>query len=171
MKQNKQLSVETIKQWLTDDDYDVRAAAMNACQGKDIPLDIIKQGLSDDDFGVRTAAMNACRNNGIELPIVRTIEPPKTVYKKCLNNVIVCAEIPLNAQVRGSAGSKCRANKAIITDIIGDIIGESVGISTYDLKTTYFVGDTVEVDNFDYSDAECSTGFHFFCTIEEAKRY
>ena len=45
----KQLSIDIIKQWLSDDDCDVRTAAMNACNGRDIPLDIIKQWLSDDD--------------------------------------------------------------------------------------------------------------------------
>lgn len=29
----------------------------------------------------------------------------------------------------------------------------------------------VEIDNFDMSFEECSTGFHFFCTEDEAMDY
>ena len=115
--------------------------------------------------------MKACKANGIQLPLVRTIEPPEKVYKKCLNGVIVVAEIPKDAQIRGSKDGKCRADKAKIIGIIGDFYGEKVGISTYDKKTQYWVGDVIEVENFDYSDKECSTGFHFFCDLKLAKEY
>lgn len=120
---------------------------------------------------LRAAAMNACKANNIPIPVIRTIEPPEKVYKKCIGGIIVVASIPKDAQVRGSVGHKCRASKAVIVDIIGDLCGEQVGISKYDLKTLYYAGDEVEIDNFDFSNEECSTGFHFFCTIEEARRY
>ena len=138
---------------------------------REISIESIQQGLRDDDCDVRLAAMNACKANGIEIPVIRTIEPPELVYKKCICGVIVVAEIPKDAQVRGKYGSKCRASKAIIRDIIGDFCGEKVGISKYDHKTAYFIGDEIEIDDFDYSNEECSTGFHFFCTIEEAQMY
>ena len=167
----KNLTLEIIEKWLKDSDWRVRTAAMNACQGKDIPLEIIEKGLKDSDYDVRTAAMNACRKNGIEIPIIRNFEPPKMVYKKCLCNIIVVAEIPESAQVRGSIGKKCRASEAKIIDIYGDICGEKVGISKHDPKTIYEIGDVVIVDDFDFSQEECSTGFHFFCTLEEAEAY
>ena len=144
---------------------------MNACQGKDVPLEVIEKWLRDSDWRVRAAAMNACQQNGLPVPLIRTFEPPEMVYKSCLNGVIVEATIPADAQIRGAKGRKCRTNKAIIVNIIGSFCGEKVGIAHYDHKTTYFVGDEVEVENFDYSDAECSTGFHFFCTREEAEAY
>ena len=169
--QGKDVPLETIERWLKDSDWRVRAAAMNACQGKDVPLEVIERGLKDSDCDVRAAAMNACQVNGIEIPIIRTIEPPAEVYKKCLGGVIVCAGIPADAQVRGAYGHKCRASKAIITRVIGDVAGEPVGISTHDKKTTYYEGDEVEITDFDYSDEECSTGFHFFCTQAEAENY
>ena len=137
---------------------------------RQIPVEVIERGLTDSDLRVRAAAMNAC-NGRSDIPVIRTIKPPKTVYKKCLGGVIVCAEIPDNAQIRGSYGSKCRTNKAVITDIIGDFYGEKVGISSFDKKTTYYVGDEIEIEDFDYSCKECSTGFHFFCTLKEAKEY
>ena len=167
----KNLSFEIIEKGLKDSDCDVRSAAMNACQGKDMPLEIIEKGLKDSDWRVRSAAMNACRKNGIEIPIVRNFEPPKMVYKKCLCNIIVVAEIPKTAQIRGSFGNKCRASEAKIIDIYGDICGEKVGISKHDSETIYEIGDTVVIDDFDFSNEECSTGYHFFCTLEEAKAH
>ncbi len=138
---------------------------------KELSLEIIEKWLKDSDCDVRAAAMNACQKNGIEIPTIRTIEPPKRVYKKCLCGIIVVAEIPITAQVRGKENAKCRASEAIIVDVIGDICGEKVGISKHDPKVIYEIGDLVIIDDFDYSNEECSTGFHFFCTEKEAKNY
>ena len=169
--QGKDVPLDIIERGLKNSDWRVSAAAMNACQGKDVPLDIIERGLKDSDCDVRAAAMNACKTNGIDIPIIRTFEPPEFVYKKCVADVIAVAKIPQDAQVRGRPGEKCRANKAVIAEVIGDFCGEPVGISIYDKTTTYYAGDEVEIDDFDYSDEECSRGFHFFCTMEEAKNY
>ena len=169
--QGKDIPLEVIERGLKDGDCDVRAAAMNACQGKDIPLEVIERGLKDDDWCVRAAAMNWYKLNGLPVPVIRTIEPPETVYKKCVGSVIVCATIPRDAQVRGSVGSKCRASAAVITEVCGAYAGEPVGISAYDKTTTYYVGDEIVIENFDMSNEECSTGFHFFCSLEEAERY
>ena len=169
--QGRDVPLDVIERGLKDSDCDVRTAAMNACQGRDVPLNVIERWLKDSDWRVRTAAMNACKFNGYEIPIIRTIEPPEVVFKKCIGNVIICAVIPKDAQVRGSFGEKCRASKAIITDIIGDIMGEKVGISKYNPKCVYYIGDEVVIDDFDYSNEECSRGYHFFCTLLEAKNY
>lgn len=101
----------------------------------------------------------------------RSFDPPAIVYKKCEAGVIVAAKIPEDAEVRGNPEGKCRANKAEIVEIIGTFCGEPVGISKYDGTTWYYAGDVVEVEDFDYSDAECSTGYHFFCTREQAEAY
>ena len=138
---------------------------------KQLPLETIEKWLKDNDWHVRQAAMNWYKAAGLPIPLVRTIEPPDKVYKKCVGGVIVIAEVPDDAQVRGSVGSKCRTNKAKIVDIIGTLGGEPVGISTYDKRTAYFIGDDVEIDDFDYSDEKCSQGYHFFCTLQEAKDY
>ena len=167
----KDVPLEVIERWLKDSDWRVRAAAMNACNGKDVPLEVIERGLKDSDCDVRAAAMNACIESGIPIPTIRTFEPPNRVYKKCVADVIVVAEIPKDAQIRGRIGDKCRTNKAKIVDVIGNFCGENVGISIYDKTTTYYAGDEIEVDDFDYSNEECSTGFHFFCTREEAENY
>lgn len=137
--------------------------------GRNIPLDIIERGLRDGDCDVRAAAMKAC--DGRDIPPSRTFEPQKYVYKKCANNVIVVAEIPDDAHIRGKIGKKCRASKAKIVNIIGDVFGEKVGISLYNTDVWYFIGDVIEIPDFDLSDNECSTGFHFFCAEEEARNY
>ncbi len=169
--QGREIPLEVIQQWLKDPDCDVRVAAMNACQGQEIPLEVIQQGLKDSDWDVRVAAMNACKKNGLPVPVIHTFEPPELVYKKCVGNVIVVASITKDAQIRGGVGRKCRASKAVIKEIIGDVCGEQVGISMYDMKTMYYPGDEVEIDDFDFGCAECSAGFHFFCSIEEARAY
>ena len=138
---------------------------------KELPIDVIDRWLKDSNCNVRTAAMNACKANKITVPVIRTIDPPNLVYKKCIGGIIVVASIPKDAQIRGSFNEKCRASKAEIKKIIGDLHGEKVGISKYDMKTLYYAGDKVEIENFDYSDDECSSGFHFFCTIKEAIDY
>ena len=167
----KNLSIEVIEKGLKDRDWRVRTAAMNACVGRDVPLEVIEKWLKDSDWRVRTAAMHACKKAGIPIPPIRTIEPPQKVYKKCIGGVIVIAEIPKDAQVRGEVFGKCRTNKAKIVDIIGNFAGEKVGVSIYDKTTMYFIGDDIQIDDFDMSDEECSTGFHFFCTIEQAQNY
>ncbi len=171
MSKRKVLSLEVIERGLKDPDWRVRQAAMNACSGKDVPLEVIERWLKDPDCDVRAAAMNACKTRGIPVPIIRTFEPPKRVFKKCVADVIVVAEIPDDAQVRGAVGRKCRASKAKIVNVIGSFAGEQVGISLWDKTTTYYIGDEVEIENFDPSDEACSTGFHFFCSMEEAERY
>lgn len=115
---------------------------------KNLKIDTIQKWLKDSDCDVRQAAMNACAGRDV---IIRTIDPPDQVFKKCLNNVIVVAHIPDDAQIRGYYNQKCRANKAIITDIIGEFGGEKIGISTYDYQTCYFIGDEIEIDDFDMS--------------------
>ena len=114
---------------------------------------------------------NVEKANGIPIPLIRTFEPPARVYKKCIGGVIVTATIPADAQVRGRPGGKCRASKAKIVEILGDLAGEKVGVSQFDHTTMYFAGDTIEVDHFDLSDEECSAGFHFYCSLQEAVTY
>ena len=169
----KRLKIETIEKMLNDSDCDVREAAMNACQGKDVPLEIIERGLRDSNWHVRVAAMKIneeCEYN-LLVPPLRRVNPKGKVYKKCICDIIVVATIPNDAETRGEIDGKCRTNKAVIVDIIGDIHGEKVGISVYDRHTAYYIGDEINVTNFDYSDAVCSTGFHFFITEEEARCY
>ena len=169
-KSKKMIPLEVIECGLKDSDCDVRSAAMNACQGREVPLDVIERGLKDSDWRVRVSACKIAKERGMNV-CYRSFEPPALVYKKCEAGVIVVARIPKDAEVRGTINGKCRANRAEIVDVIGTFCGEPVGVSKYDGTTWYYPGDVVEVDDFDYSDAKCSTGFHFFCTREQAEEY
>lgn len=198
---NQKLPGYTIKAWLEDDNQNVRRFAAMTCRNHEFPLETVKEWASDEEnIWKRLAALYAWRANVMPLDIVtnalddkikvvrqlanhildelspttyiyRTFEPPQRVYKKCLNDVIVIAEIPKDAQIRGKIDGKCRTNQAKIVDIIGDFFGEKVGISSFDGETTYSIGDEVYISDFDMNDDICGRGFHFFCTEEQARAY
>lgn len=90
-------------------------------------------------------------------------------YKKCLNGIIVKLLIPKEAKRNNAFGRKCRAEYAQVVEIIG----ADEAISQHDNSFTYKVGDTVRPTtpfDEDFTN-ECSTGIHFFITLEEAKNY
>lgn len=101
----------------------------------------------------------------------RTYEP-LLVYQKCVGDVIVEAEIPNFAEVRGEPGKgRSRASCAIITDIIGDLFGQELAISLEDHHRVYHIGDTIDY-HYDFTPGFRdipSTGFHFYNTLDEAK--
>ena len=172
MGNDKFLSVAEIVEMLDSSYWRNRYKAMVVCVGRsDIDPKLIEMGLGDEEYFVIRSAYKALKKSGYEIPLKRTFEPPTTVYKKCRNDVIVCATIPDNAQVRGKDGYKCRASAAVITDVVGIMDDEKVGVSRHNSTIKYHIGDTIEIDDFDYSDEECSTGFHFFCTLKEAEHY
>lgn len=146
-----------------------------ACYANDD--EIIRMAICDENEIVRRKAISQLTTSYQDLELVkkaggfRTFDPPECVYKICLNGVIVVATIPDDAFVRGSTESKCRTNKAKIIDILGDVCGEKIGVSLFNLETCYKIGDTVEIEDFDLSRSECSTGFHFFCTEQQAREY
>lgn len=151
--------------------WSVSHAALEACRGREVPFSVLEAWLQDPDLFVRGAAIEVCKEKGIKVPPSRTFEPPKRVYKKCLSGVIVVAEIPADAHVRGGPGQECRASKARIVNVIGTVCGEPVGISWFDSRVLYCAGDEIEVENFDHYAEKEGRGFHFFCTREEAEKY
>ena len=90
-------------------------------------------------------------------------------YKKCLNGIIVKLLIPKEAKRNNAFGRKCRAEYAKVIEIIG----ADKAISQHDNSFIYKVGDIVgPTTPFDEDfNNECSTGIHFFITLEEAKNY
>lgn len=164
---------ELIIRGLKDEFWLVRTMALEACSGKDIPRKYIKRNLKSKHNNYRRshATTKARESNYSESACRKTFEPPAKVYKRCAHDVTVVAEIPQDAYVRGKPNQKCRASKAKIVDIIGAYCGEKIGISIYNNNIYYLIGDEIEIDDFDLGDDECSTGFHFFCTPEEAENY
>jgi uncharacterized protein YjbI with pentapeptide repeats len=93
---------------------------------------------------------------------------PMTGYKKTMEGVVITAEIPVGAIVFCINGSKCRTNQAKITDMDGyDVLH-----SQYDNSFEYCLGQEINIKDFNLMyNVECTSGFHFFRTREEAENY
>ena len=98
----------------------------------------------------------------------KVLDEPLTGYKKTQEGVVITAEIPAGAIVFCINGSKCRTNKAKITDMAG----HDVLHSQYDKSFEYRLGQEIEIKDFNLMyNVECSIGFHFFRTRKEAEEY
>ena len=98
----------------------------------------------------------------------KILTEPLTGYKKTKEGVVITVEIPAGAIVFCINGSKCRANKAKITDMDG----HEVLHSQYDNNFEYRLGQEIEIKDFNLMyNVECSSGFHFFRTRKEAEEY
>ena len=93
---------------------------------------------------------------------------PLTGYKKTKEGVVITAEIPAGAIVFCINGSKCRTNRAKITDMAG----HDVLHSQYDNTFEYRLGQEINIKDFNLMyNVECASGFHFFRTRKEAEEY
>ena len=98
----------------------------------------------------------------------KILTEPLTGYKKTKEGVVITAEIPIGAIVFCINGSKCRTNKAKITDMEG----HKVLHSQYDTSFEYRLGQEIEIKDFNLMyNVECASGFHFFKTRKEAEEY
>jgi len=103
-----------------------------------------------------------------ELRLGKIFTEPMTGYKKTQEGVVITAEIPAGAIVFCINGSKCRTNRAKITDMDG----HEVLHSQYDNSFEYRLGQEIEIKDFNLMyNVECASGFHFFRTREEAENY
>ena len=98
----------------------------------------------------------------------KVLDEPLTGYKKTKEGVVITAEIPAGAIVFCINGSKCRTNRAKITDMNGHKILHS----EYDNSFEYRLGQEINIKDFNLMyNVECASGFHFFRTREEAEKY
>ena len=96
------------------------------------------------------------------------LDEPLVGYKKTKEGVVITAGIPAGAIVFCINGSKCRTNKAKITDMGG----HEVLHSQYDNSFEYRLGQEIEIKDFNLMyNVECAIGFHFFRTRKEAEEY
>ena len=96
------------------------------------------------------------------------LKEPITGYKKTAEGVVITAEIPAGAIVFCINGSKCRTNRAKITDMGG----KELLHSRHDSSFEYTLGKEIVIDDFNLMyNVECASGFHFFRTREEAENY
>lgn len=98
----------------------------------------------------------------------KVLDESLTGYKKTKEGVVITAEIPAGAIVFCINGSKCRTNRAKITDMEG----HEVLHSSYDNSFEYRLGQEIEIKDFNLMyNVECASGFHFFRTRKEAEEY
>ena len=98
----------------------------------------------------------------------KVLDEPLTGYKKTQEGVVITAEIPAGSIVFCINGSKCRTNRAKITDMAG----HEVLHSQYDNSFEYRLEQEIEIKDFNLMyNVECASGFHFFRTREEAEKY
>jgi hypothetical protein len=98
----------------------------------------------------------------------KVLDEPLTGYKKTKEGVVITAEIPAGTIVFCINGSKCRTNRAKITDMYG----HEVLHSQYDNTFEYRLGQEINIKDFNLMyNVECASGFHFFRTRKEAEEY
>ena len=98
----------------------------------------------------------------------KVLDEPLTGYKKTKEGVVITAEIPAGAIVFCINGSKCRTNRAKITDMNGHKILHS----EYDNSFEYRLGQEINIKDFNLMyNVECASGFHFFRTRKKAEEY
>ena len=103
-----------------------------------------------------------------ELRLGKILTEPMMGYKKTQEGVVITAEIPIGAIVFCINGSKCRTNKAKITDMGGHEILHS----QFDNSFEYRLGQEINIKDFNLMyNIECASGFHFFRTRKEAEEY
>ena len=87
-------------------------------------------------------------------------------WKKCKNGVIAKLMIGKKARRSNATSRKCRAEYVKVLEIIG----AEFGVSIYDEKTEYRVGQIVRCDKWNEDRwVECGGGIHFYLSKEEAE--
>jgi hypothetical protein len=137
----------------------------------------MKANLSEADLRVadlRVANLSGANLSGADLRgadkfrLGKVLDEPLTGYKKTKEGVVITAEIPVGAIVFCINGSKCRTNRAKITDMAG----KELLHSSYDYSFEYRLGQEINIKDFNLMyNIECASGFHFFRTRKEAEEY
>ena len=149
----------------------------NLCCANLSGADLSGADLSDADLSgadLRSANSSGANLSGADLSgadqfrLGKVLDEPLIGYKKTREGVVITAEIPAGAIVFCINGSKCRANRAKITDMEG----HDVLHSQYDNTFEYRLGQEININDFNLMyNVECASGFHFFRTRKEAEEY
>jgi hypothetical protein len=149
---------------------DLRCANLRYANLSDANLsdaDLSDANLSDADLSDANLS-DADLSDAEKLRLGKILTEPMTGYKKTKEGVVITAEIPAGAIVFCINGSKCRSNRAKITDMDG----KGVLHSQYDNLFEYRLGQEIEIKDFNLMyNVECASGFHFFRTRKEAEEY
>ena len=127
--------------------------------------DLSGANLSGADLsGANLSGANLSDSDRLRLGCILT--EPLTGYKKTREGVVITAEIPAGAIVFCINGSKCRTNRAKITDMDR----HEVLHSSYDNSFEYRLGQEIDIKDFNLMyNVECASGFHFFRKRKEAE--
>ena len=122
-----------------------------------------------DRASLDSASLVGASLDGAEkIRLGQILTEPMTGFKKTHEGVVITAEIPVGAIVFCINGSKCRTNRAKITDMDG----HEVLHSQYNNSFEYCLGQEIEIEDFNLMyNVECASGFHFFRTRKEAEEY
>ena len=119
-----------------------------------------------EDAYLYGANLEGANLKGEDFRLGKILTEPMTGYKKTQEGVVITAEIPVGAIVFCINGSKCRTNRAKITDMAG----HDVLHSQFDDSFEYRLGQEIEIKDFNLMyNVECASGFHFFRTKKEAE--
>ena len=126
------------------------------------------EGANLKGANLKGANLYGANLEGEDFRLGKILTEPMTGYKKTQEGVVITAEIPVGAIVFCINGSKCRTNRAKITDMAG----HDVLHSQYDNSFEYRLGQEIEIKDFNLMyNVECASGFHFFRTREEVENY
>ena len=154
--------------WGVENKADLRSADLRSANlsGADLfGADLFGANLRS--AGLSGANLRSAENAELAIAQTRILPEGSLIgWKKCRDGVIVKLRIPEDAERIHAFGRKCRAQFA---DVL-EVIGAEVGISSYDEKTEYRVGERVTCGKWgeDWT-RECSGGIHFFITRLEAE--
>ena len=129
---------------------------------------ILTRAILEDAILTRAILEDAILEGADKFRLGKVLDEPLTGYKRTKEGVVITAEIPAGAIVFCINGSKCRTNRAKITDMAG----KELLHSSYDPKFEYRLGQEIKIENFNLMyNVECASGFHFFRTRDEAENY
>ena len=164
--------VEQHKHWIKQDCEGWEGMRADLREANLREADLLGANLSGANL--RGANFNGANLNGANLSgdyrfrLGQILTDPLTGYKKTKEGVVITAEIPAGAIVFCINGSKCRTNRAKITDMgVHEVLH-----SQYDNTFEYRLGQEINIKDFNLMyNVECASGFHFFRTRKEAEEY
>jgi hypothetical protein len=163
------IPIEILKMGLNDQNQRVKISAIKSFIGKTPPNDLFIPILLNDDSKVCKAIVDVYKAYDIKkMPILRTFNPIKNVYIRCVGGVTIEAKIPEDAQVRGYYGIDCRTSKIKVIDIIGKLFDEQIAIPRHNMTVVYEISDIIEEEDFDMSSSLIGKGIPFVCSLKEA---
>jgi hypothetical protein len=122
---------------------------------------------------LREADLSGAKNAEYAEAMVSILPAGTLIGWKQLKRGLICKlEIPADARRSNASGRKCRAEYAKVLAIYDGEKEVETGVSKWDEKFMYCVGEIVRANAWDECRwNECSSGVHFFITRIEAEKY